>query len=167
MVSPLCPNIFHAPSVPSWGSRDLPQASGEGQAGSNAAQPTSMTRSWLDFVHSLHEASLLMPCLFMDHVLCTKRYHLTPSKVLASPHQQPCPWEKQTAASASIQDTGKWGCLCFHRLPPFLQLHFRCGIPQRCLSVKGKFSLHVPVSGVVGGVKKRNRCQEALRERRA
>ena len=118
-------------------------------------------------MHSLHEASLLMPCLFIDHVLCTKRYHLTPSKVLAALTSSPVLGRITDDCITLFPRYREMGYLCFHCLPPFLQLNFHCGVPQRCLSVKGKFSLHVPVSGVGGEAKKPNRSQEALRERRA
>lgn len=166
VFSLLCPNIFHAPSVPSWGSRDLPRASGEGQAGSNAAQPTSMARSWLDFVHSLHEASLLMPCLFIEHVLCAKWYHLSPSEVPASPHQQPCPWEKHRRLHPPLSKIQGNGGVCASTVyPPSSSSTSAVGNHKgACLSRAS--SVYMFPFGA-GGAKKPNRSQEALRERGA
>ena len=166
LVSPLCPNIS-TPLLCPPGDAEIYH------------EPVVRGRQAAMLLSQQHGKELAGFCALSMKPACSWQAYLLSTYCAQSSttsHPQRC---RPALTSSPILGRNTDGCILLYprfretgeSLLPLsallLQPHFRCGRPQRCLSVKGKFSLCVPVWGGGGGAKKPDRSQEALRERGA
>ena len=167
LVSPLCPNIS-TPLLCPPGEAEIshkPVVRGR-QAAMLLSPPAWQGAGWI--LCTLHEASLLVASLFIEHVLCAKQYHLTPSTVPASTHQQPHPWKKHRRLHPPLSKIQGNGRVCASTVRPASSSSTSAVGDHKGACLSWASSVYVfPFGAGVGGAKKPNRSQEALRERGA